>query len=47
MLYLGEEGAFLKRPFCTFGGCPIVSPLRFGKDNAEVLVKIAELGLTG
>jgi trimethylamine--corrinoid protein Co-methyltransferase len=46
-LYLGEEGAFLKRPFCTFGGCPIVSPLRFGKDNAEVLVKIAELGLTG
>ncbi|MGI9224415.1 MAG: trimethylamine methyltransferase family protein [Woeseiaceae bacterium] len=43
--YLGEEGAFLKRPFCTFGGCPIVSPLRFGKDNAEVLVKLSELGL--
>ena len=46
-LYLGKEGGFLERPFCTFGGCPIVSPLRFGKDNAEVLVKIAELGLTG
>jgi len=45
-LYAGKEGAFLERPFCTFGGCPIVSPLRFGKDNAEVLVKIAELGLT-
>jgi len=45
--YLGEEGGFLKRPFCTIGGCPIVSPLRFGKDNAEVLVKLAELGLTG
>jgi trimethylamine--corrinoid protein Co-methyltransferase len=43
--YLGEEGGFLKRPFCTFGGCPIVSPLRFGKDGAEVLVKVAELGL--
>ncbi len=43
--YLGEEGAFLKRPFCTFGGCPIVSPLRFGQENAEVLVKVAELGL--
>jgi trimethylamine--corrinoid protein Co-methyltransferase len=43
--WLGEEGAFLERPFCTFGGCPIVSPLRFGEDNAEVLVKIAELGL--
>lgn len=45
--YLGEEGGFLKRPFCTIGGCPIVSPLRFGKDNAEVMVKIAELGLVG
>jgi trimethylamine--corrinoid protein Co-methyltransferase len=42
---LGEEGAFLQRPICTFGGCPIVSPLRFGKDNAEVLVRLAELGL--
>lgn len=45
--YLGEEGGFLKRPFCTFGGCPIVSPLRFGADNAQVLVRVAELGLTG
>ncbi|MDH4055186.1 MAG: trimethylamine methyltransferase family protein [Gammaproteobacteria bacterium] len=44
-MYLGQEGAFLKRPFCTFGGCPIVSPLRFGQENAEVLVKVAELGL--
>jgi trimethylamine--corrinoid protein Co-methyltransferase len=43
--WLGREGAFLERPFCTIGGCPIVSPLRFGKDNAEVLVKLAELGL--
>jgi trimethylamine--corrinoid protein Co-methyltransferase len=45
--FLGEEGGFLKRPFCIFGGCPIVSPLRFGKENAEVLVKVAKLGLTG
>jgi trimethylamine--corrinoid protein Co-methyltransferase len=45
--YLGEEGGFLKRPFCTIGGCPIVSPLRFGEDNARVLVKLAELGMTG
>lgn len=43
--WLGTEGAFLKRPFCTFGGCPIVSPLRFARENAEVLVKCAELGL--
>lgn len=41
----GGEGEFLKRPFCSIGGCPIVSPLRFGKDNAEVLVRTAELGL--
>lgn len=45
--YLGEEGGFLKRPFCTIGGCPIVSPLRFGADNAQVLVKLAELGMVG
>jgi trimethylamine--corrinoid protein Co-methyltransferase len=44
-IYLGEEGAFLKRPFCTIGGCPIVSPLRFGEDNAQCLVKLAELGM--
>ena len=43
--YLGEEGGFLKRPFCTIGGCPVVSPLRFGEDNAQVMVKLAELGL--
>jgi trimethylamine--corrinoid protein Co-methyltransferase len=46
-LYAGREGAFLERPFCVFGGCPIVSPLRFAKENAEVLVKNAELGLVG
>jgi trimethylamine--corrinoid protein Co-methyltransferase len=45
-LYLGGEGEFLKRPCFNFGGCPIVSPLRFGADNAEVLVKCARLGLT-
>jgi trimethylamine--corrinoid protein Co-methyltransferase len=43
--YVGEEGGFLKRPFCTIGGCPIVSPLRFGKENAEVMVRCARLGL--
>ena len=45
--YLGREGGFLERPFCTIGGCPIVSPLRFGADNAQVLVKLAELGMVG
>jgi trimethylamine--corrinoid protein Co-methyltransferase len=45
--FLGREGAFLERPFCTFGGCPIVSPLRFGQENLEVLIKMARLGLPG
>ena len=45
-LVAGGEGEFLKRPFCSIGGCPIVSPLRWGKDNAEVMVRTAELGLT-
>jgi len=43
--FLGKEGGFLERQFCTIGGCPIVSPLRFGKDNAEVMVKLIELGM--
>jgi trimethylamine--corrinoid protein Co-methyltransferase len=46
-MYLGREGAFYERPFCGFGGCPIVSPLRFGKENAEVLVKVVQKGLVG
>jgi trimethylamine--corrinoid protein Co-methyltransferase len=41
----GGEGEFIKRPFVLFGGCPIVSPLRFGTENAEVLVRCAQLGL--
>jgi len=45
--FLGREGAFLERPFCTFGGCPIVSPLRFGRENLEVLIRMAKLGLPG
>jgi trimethylamine--corrinoid protein Co-methyltransferase len=44
-LVAGGDGAFLERPFCTVGGCPIVSPLRFARENAEVLVRAAELGL--
>ncbi len=44
-IHLGREGAFLERPCFNFGGCPIVSPLRFGADNAEVLVKCARLGI--
>ncbi len=43
--FLGGEGKFVERPFCVIGGCPIVSPLRFGKENAEVMVANARLGL--
>lgn len=42
---VGEEGGFMKRPFVTLGGCPVVSPLRFGEDNSQVMIKMAELGL--
>ena len=42
---LGGEGRFVERPFCIFGGCPIVSPLRFGEDNLEVLIETSRLGL--
>jgi trimethylamine--corrinoid protein Co-methyltransferase len=45
--FLGKEGGFLERPFCTFGGCPIISPLRFGHENLEVMMKMAQLGLPG
>lgn len=41
----GGEGEFVKRPFVLFGGCPVVSPLRFGTENAEVLVRCARLGV--
>ncbi len=43
---LGGDGAFLRRPICTIGHCPVVSPLRFGHDTSEVQVRCAELGLT-
>ncbi len=45
-LVLGGEGRFQKRPFCVIGGCPIVSPLRFGKHTSEVMVATARAGLT-
>ena len=44
-MVLGGEGRFAEKPFCTFGGCPIVSPLRFAKENLDVLVESSRLGL--
>jgi trimethylamine--corrinoid protein Co-methyltransferase len=41
----GGEGAFLKEPSAMIGGCPIVSPLRFGKENLELLMETSRLGI--
>ncbi len=46
-MVLGGEGAFLKRPFCTVGCCPIVSPLRFGEDACRVVIEATRLGIPG
>ncbi|SLN33183.1 trimethylamine methyltransferase family protein [Ruegeria meonggei] len=42
----GGEGSFMKKPSVIFGGCPMVSPLRIGKENMEILIDTAKLGLT-
>ena len=44
-MFAGGEGKFLEDPFCSLGGCPIVSPLRFAKDSTEVMIKCAQLGV--
>ena len=42
----GGEGSFMKKPSVIFGGCPMVSPLRIGRENMEILIDTAKLGLT-
>ena len=44
-MVLGGPGRFAERPFISFGGCPIVSPLKFGEENLNVLVETSKLGL--
>ena len=41
----GSEDAFRERPFASFGGCPIVSPLRFAQENLDVLLETSRRGL--
>jgi trimethylamine--corrinoid protein Co-methyltransferase len=43
-LVLGGEGRHKERPFCSAGGCPVVSPLAFGQDNSEVSVAATRIG---
>ena len=45
-MVLGGEGRFAREPFAIFGGCPIVSPLRFGRSNLEVMIEASRMGLT-
>lgn len=40
----GGEGRFVKRPFCHGGGCCIISPLRYARDNSEVCIAATRLG---
>ena len=41
MLYMiaGGKEKYLERPFANGGGCPVISPLRYGRDNSEVCVE--------
>lgn len=45
-LATGGEGSFMKNPSVIFGGCPMVSPLRIGRENMEIMIDTAKLGLT-
>jgi trimethylamine--corrinoid protein Co-methyltransferase len=40
----GGRDKFLERPFCNGGGCPVISPLRYGRDNSEVCVESIKFG---
>ncbi len=40
----GGEDKYKKQPFMSTGGCPVVSPLTYGEDNAEVCVEAPLLG---
>ena len=41
MLHLmaGGEKKFRERPFMHGGGCPVISPLRYGRENSEVCLE--------
>jgi trimethylamine--corrinoid protein Co-methyltransferase len=46
MLYMiaGGKEKFHERPFCNGGGCPVISPLRYGRHNSEVCVESIKFG---
>jgi len=46
MLYMisGSKKKYQERPFANGGGCPVISPLRYGRHNSEVCVESIKLG---
>jgi trimethylamine--corrinoid protein Co-methyltransferase len=40
----GGEQRFSERPFCHGGGCPVISPLRYGRHNSEVCIESMKFG---
>jgi trimethylamine--corrinoid protein Co-methyltransferase len=40
----GGEKKWLERPFAHGGGCPVISPLRYAKDNSEVCIESVKFG---
>jgi trimethylamine--corrinoid protein Co-methyltransferase len=46
MLYMiaGDKEKYQARPFANGGGCPVISPLRYGRDNSEVCVESIKFG---
>ena len=43
-MFAGGEEEFRKRPFFSVGQCPVVSPLKFGAENSDALVKAIKYG---
>jgi trimethylamine:corrinoid methyltransferase-like protein len=43
-LILGGEGRHLERPFCSSGGCPVVSPLTYERNSSEVCIAATRMG---
>ncbi|MHA1600831.1 MAG: trimethylamine methyltransferase family protein, partial [Alphaproteobacteria bacterium] len=43
-LVLGGEGKHKERPFCSAGGCCVVSPLAYGDDNSEICLAATRTG---
>lgn len=40
----GGEKAYYDHPFCSSGGCPVVSPLTYGEENSEVCIEAPRFG---